>query len=138
MANTTGKKFGGRVKGTPNKDTVNLEIIAAKCGKSPFEILCLIANADWKALGYDSPQTIVQTKQGGRVMIDRINIVDRREAASEAAQYMYSKRKAVEVNASVELDASMTGSLTKQQVEEALKKDAFTDESDTSEIRGAD
>ena len=133
-----GIKYGGRKKGTPNKDASKLEEIAARCGKSPFEILCLIANADWKALGYDSPQTIVQTKQGGRVMLDRINIVDRREAASEAAQYMYSKRKAIEVNAAIEMDAQMMGSLTKEQVEEALKKDVFTDESDPSEVRGAD
>jgi hypothetical protein len=131
-------RYGGRAKGVKNKDTQELYTIAARCGKSPFEILCLIANADWKALGYDGPQTIVQTKQGGRVMIDRINIVDRREAASEAAQYMYPKRKAIEVDATVDLDANMTGSLTKQQVEEALKKDAFTDDSDTPEIRGAD
>lgn len=132
MANTTGKKWGGRQKGTPNKTTSNLEEIAARCGKSPFEILCLIANADWQALGYDGPQTVVQTKAGGRVLLDRINIVDRREAASEAAQYMYSKRKAIEVNASVEME-HMTGALTKQQVEEALRQDVFCKEDDQTE-----
>lgn len=133
-----GAKYGGRVKGTPNKSSQHLEEVAARCGRSPFEILCLIANADWKALGYDSPQTIVQTKAGGRVMLDRITIVDRREAASEAAQYMYSKRKAIEVNAALELDAKMTGALTKDQIEQAIKKDVFLDESDPTEVRGAD
>ena len=81
MANTTGKKFGGRQKGTPNKKTFDAKLIAEQLDCDPFEILVHFAKGDADALGY----------KGGTIPPDM-----RLQAAKEASQYLYPKRKAVE------------------------------------------
>lgn len=74
MANTTGKKFGGRKKGTPNKDKRNLlDRLQEKFpGFCPLEKMCEMA-------------------------VDETNDVNIRLTASkEVAQYVYPKLKSVE------------------------------------------
>lgn len=77
------KKYGGRVKGTPNKKTVAVEQIAAKLGFEPFQMLCHIARGDWEALGLQGPGLITLEHQIRAIV--------------EACQYLYPKRKAIEV-----------------------------------------
>ena len=76
MANTTGKKFGGRKKGTPNKKSQDFadkyDELAEKHG-DPVEILF----------------EMIIDKEADRSV--------RRAAASDLLQYRFSKRKAVEV-----------------------------------------
>lgn len=50
MANTTGKKFGGRKKGTPNKTTSQLRELIAKFADDTFEDVV----ASWNAIEDDS------------------------------------------------------------------------------------
>lgn len=46
MANTTGKKFGGRQKGSPNKSTLEIKLIAQEHGARAIELLAdLMVNA---------------------------------------------------------------------------------------------
>lgn len=95
MANTTGKKWGGRSKGTPNKKTFDAQKMAEDLGVDPLEILLHAASNNYQALGYESAIT---TKLVGENAIteDTIPISTRVQAAKEAAQYLYPKRKAIE------------------------------------------
>lgn len=69
-----GERRGGRVKGTPNKDTRNLWAICERMNFNPFEAL-------------------VQFAQTGGLEADE-NL--RFNAAKEVAQYILPKRKAIE------------------------------------------
>lgn len=76
----------GRPAGSLNKKTQALIDRAEDMGVDPFEILCLVAKGDAKALGYD-------TSAGYRMDIEL-----RFSAAKELAQYIYPKRSAVKVS----------------------------------------
>ena len=89
-------KAGGRKKGTPNKNTNDLVEIANRIGVSPFEVLCMIAKADWQGLGYDRATQPKALSDGGVIEIDRISLESRLNAAKEAAKYLYPQRKAIE------------------------------------------
>jgi hypothetical protein len=88
-------KAGGRQKGTVNKSTQNLMDIADRIGVSPFEVLCMIAKADWQGLGYDNP-TYLKAAGENMIEVDRITLESRLNAAKEASKYLYPQRKAVE------------------------------------------
>lgn len=85
----------GRKKGTPNRRSFNAQELAERLGVDPLEVLLHATNNNWQALGYDSG---IQTKLVGEnaVTEDTIPITVRITAAKEAAQYLYSKRRAVE------------------------------------------
>lgn len=93
------KKLGGRTKGTPNKKT---ELLLDKCNEldvDPFEILLLFAKGDWKALGYDGAQKVINvTKNGDEILGDVISPEIRSRCAKEACEYIHPKRKAVELS----------------------------------------
>jgi hypothetical protein len=86
----------GRQKGTPNKKSLALLERAQALGVDPFEVLLRFAKGDWQGLGYDSPTEIIMTKTGPMEK-DRITPDHRLSAASQACQYLYPKRKAIEV-----------------------------------------
>lgn len=89
-------RLGGRKKGTPNKKTQDLLEIAESLNVSPFEILLRFAAGDWKGLGYESGVREIAVK--GRVIeVDQIPPDLRKSAAADACQYMYPKRKAVDL-----------------------------------------
>ena len=73
MANTTGLKFAGRVKGTPNKRTSLVEQKLKEMDCDPFAILARVAM---------DPEAATK---------------DRVRAAAELANYIAPRRKAVEV-----------------------------------------
>lgn len=97
LANQDGSKSGGRKKGTPNKETVDARAIAERLGVDPFEVLLLFAIGDWKALGYDKANRLVSSNQYANIYEDTIPPALRKAAASDASQYLYPKRKAVEL-----------------------------------------
>lgn len=73
----------GRRKGSPNKKTLALMEKAQALGIDPFEILLLFAKGDCVALGYPPGS---------------IDPVSRLKAASDACQYLYPKRKAIQLD----------------------------------------
>jgi hypothetical protein len=79
---------GGRPKGSKNKDIIPLEAKAQELQVDPFEILLLFAQGNWQKLGYDGVKAV-----NGEYTI---NPSVRAKAASEACQYLYCKRKAIE------------------------------------------
>lgn len=87
----------GRKKGTPNKNTQLLVDKAQELGCDPFEVLCLFAKGDWKALGYRD-EIVTRPTQYGEVWEYTISPECRKSAASDLCQYVYPKRKAVELS----------------------------------------
>lgn len=82
MADIGRKKVGGRTKGTPNKKTTHLQETADLLSVDPFAYLLLIIKGDWKTL---------------KVSPEQITLDLRFKATSEACQYLYPKRKAIEI-----------------------------------------
>jgi hypothetical protein len=89
MANTTGKKFAGREKGTPNKRNQEIADLAKELGCNPAKILMLIAVGDSEALSV-SPLELD---------LDR-----RASAAKELMPYLYGKRKPIDSNGNDSID----------------------------------
>lgn len=89
-------KFGGRKKGTPNKKSTLIEEKCKELGCDPAEILMRFCLNDEKGLGYTGPR--IKMAPGGVVIEEPwITSEMRLKAASELMEYLYAKRKAVEV-----------------------------------------
>lgn len=116
-------KYGGRAKGTPNAKTMDLMAKAKELGCDPFEILCLFALGDWKRLGYKDEYTYAPTQKGELVEKFVITPETRQKAASDACQYLYPKRKAIEHSG--EVTQKIEEKLSPQEIENILKDDPF-------------
>jgi len=101
-------KHGGRQKGTPNKSTQNLLLKAEELSVDPFEILLLYVKRDWKALGFATENVL--DKEGFETSVPRISMETQIECAKEVCQYIYPKRKAIELSGDLEnpVQISMT------------------------------
>lgn len=97
MGNIGHPKWGGRRIGTPNKVTTDLHALADKLHINPFEILLRFAGNDWQGLGYDSATKTILSKSGELIEVDTIDTAERIVAAKAACDYLFPKRKAVEV-----------------------------------------
>lgn len=86
----------GRKKGTPNKATQTLQEIADSLGIDPFKILLYFAKGDWEALGYESPE-IQKCSMGNTYYEPVIPPELRQKSAKDACEYLYPKRKAIEL-----------------------------------------
>lgn len=92
-----GKKTGGRIAGTRNKDRVHVFEVARKLKVDPFEILLHFARGDWQALGYkDKCEIVAYSKSGEPIIKDVISAGLRATCASDACEYLYPKLKAIE------------------------------------------
>ena len=97
-------RIGGRQKGTPNKTTAQIIEKANELGIDPFEVLLLFAKGDWKALGYVSEMYEASAGKAGSSYRYNIDPAVRAKCAAEAVQYLYPKRKAVELDLSAHDD----------------------------------
>lgn len=122
MANTTGKKFGGRTKGTPNKRAWDAREIADRLNCDPLEILLHIANNDHKALGYKEG-TVKKVNLGIEYEEELIQLKDRKDAAKEAAKYVYPQLKAIEHSGKDGTDVFADAMVRAQARLEQLKKE---------------
>lgn len=96
MATKTGKKTGGRQKGTPNKKTqLQQEAInkAVEEHGDPFEVLLLIAHGKWEELG-------VNLEPWQKNSLDTLEL--RRASAEKACKYIHPQKRALEVKTGVE------------------------------------
>lgn len=92
-------KTGGRKPGSVSKRLSRLpdaQAIAERLGVNPLEVLLHFTANNWQALGYDSPEKKVATSSGP-VYVDRISTDERIAAAKSAADYLYARRKSVEI-----------------------------------------
>lgn len=97
MANTTGKKFGGREKGTPNKDSLQAKELADQLGINPFQVLLHFAAGDFEALGYDELES--RTDKEGKIIYNlKISPELRQKAAKDACEYLLPKLKSIEIS----------------------------------------
>lgn len=88
----------GRLKGSKNKHSFQVEEIAQKFDVEPFEVLMMIAVGDWKGLGFDSPNKTSFTSAGIEYEEPHIKLSDRVQAAKEACKYLYSQKQSVAVS----------------------------------------
>lgn len=91
-------KKGGRAKGTPNRSTQELLNKAQEMGVDPFEVLLLFASGDWENLGYKEETYVASTSESGSTYKYHIDPAVRAKSAAEACQYLYPKRKAIELS----------------------------------------
>lgn len=116
-------KYGGRAKGTPNRTALPLQQLAEKLGCNPFEILCRFAIGDAKGLGYSSDIILKHNQKGDTVEQPLIAPELRVKAASEAAQYLYPKRKAIEHSG--EITSVQVEKLKPEEINTILRGDPF-------------
>lgn len=90
------QKYGGRAKGTPNKDTQALIEAAERLGVNPFEILLHFAKGDFATLGYSEYQTR-PGPDGSTYDVLTIEPELRARCAMKASEFLYPKRKAIEI-----------------------------------------
>nr|BDT27289.1 hypothetical protein BHI3_07550 [Bacteriovorax sp. HI3] len=86
----------GRKKGTPNKRTFDAIALAQEHDCDPLAVLLMIANGDWKGMGFKSefkPATKYNKEKRPHITLEM-----RLKAAGEAVQYLYPKRKPVDKN----------------------------------------
>jgi len=83
-------RLGGRAKGTPNKRTQDIMQRCQDLGCDPVEILVYFATANWQALGYDTRENKITGDW-------YISSDQRLTAARDLMQYLYPKRKSIEV-----------------------------------------
>jgi hypothetical protein len=87
----------GRKKGSKNTQSFDAVLLSKELGIDPVEILLHFANGDWKKLGYDSKTTICYNSAGIEYLRYEISSETRMLAAKEAAKYIYSPKKIIEV-----------------------------------------
>lgn len=93
-----GKRYGGRSKGTPNKDPLQLEERAKALGVDVFEILANFAAGNWKELGYDNSVYFTENPNGSTKMGYTITPEMRLKASTELMKYIYAQKRAVELS----------------------------------------
>lgn len=89
-------KTGGRRSGTPNKDNIDLQRISEELGISPFKILLHYAAGNWKELGFKDEYEL-RVSRGEAYHVLTIDPSVRVKAAAHACEYLYPKRKSVEI-----------------------------------------
>lgn len=63
---------------------------------------------DWEALGYDGPTREIVTPNGRIIDVDVIEPETRLHAAGKAADFLYPKRKAIELSATFTKETKLT------------------------------
>jgi hypothetical protein len=116
------KKTGRRQKGIPNRKTVEMHQKCQELGVDPFEVLCFYASRNWKKLGYQSATVTKVLKDGGVIEVDRITSDQQIECAKELCQYLYAKKRSVDITAG----EGEEGQGFKIVIQDYSKKDAGT------------
>lgn len=91
-----GKKTGGRSKGTPNKDPLQLEDRAKALGVDVFEVMVKFTAGDWEGLGYVNETYISENAHGSTKLGYTITPEMRLKAGGELMKYIYPQKKAHE------------------------------------------
>jgi hypothetical protein len=96
VGSINGPKTGGRRPGTPNKDATLLSEKARELECDPFEILLHFAKGDFKALGYKE-YTLKSSPTGEILETLTIEPDLRARCAQKACDFLYPKRKALDI-----------------------------------------
>lgn len=90
--------MAGRPKGSKNVRTLEIEAIISRYPLNPFEVLMMISAGDWKGLGFETKTHTTFTQQGIEIEEENIPIAIRCQAAKEAVQYIFPKKKIITVD----------------------------------------
>jgi hypothetical protein len=88
----------GRPKGAKNIRSFDAEILAARLGINPLEIVMKFAAGDWKGLGYESDRYEIETPSGNIKQVFVITPNMRLDASKEASKYLFSQKKSIELS----------------------------------------
>lgn len=88
----------GRKKGVLNRKTEHIFEICDRHKFDPIEILIYVSKNDWESLGYDSAECEKIGLGGVVAKEDRITLTLRVDAAKKLCEFMYPKRKAIEIS----------------------------------------
>lgn len=112
----------GRPKGAISRFSRQVEEITTRLQVDPLEILLLFAKGDWETLGYDTGVIIKESQsgEGGTFMEYTISPELRAQCAAKACEYVYPKKKSIEVkqaNALDEMSAQEKLAMMKQAIQ---------------------
>lgn len=150
------EKYGGRSKGTLNKKTRDLYEIMDRLECNPFEVLLHFAKGDYKALGLDpkastneNMQDIINNAIEGfvddghtdkeieeieKAFLNPISPELMQKSAKDACEYLFPKRKAIEIKDDREA-AGFASLLQKAALREIeLKKELIKDDENVKDI----
>jgi hypothetical protein len=108
-------RYGGRVKGTPNKSSLLVKEALEQLGVDPIEVLAMFARGDWQALGYDSDKIATSHSEFGTTYKYTIDPAIRAKCAMDLVGYVYSKRKAIDIAMEVSGRSEEIRSLPKEE-----------------------
>lgn len=91
------KKEAGRPKESGNKDRVEIFKKAEELGVDPFVVLLHFVKGDFEALGYEEYSQRL-TQSGAIINVLTIDPEVRAKCAMKACEFMYPKKKSVEVS----------------------------------------
>jgi len=100
VSDSVDKIDGIEIKYVQKQRRTNKELtqVADEMGIDPFIILLQAASGDYKAFGYESATITKMGKDGQTYEEDVIPVGLRVAAAKEATQYLYPKKRAIEVS----------------------------------------
>lgn len=97
------KPVGGRPPGSKNKPKRCVAEICDELGFNPFEFLTHVANNNWQALGYESGETTISSKDGKPYSVDRISLDQRIKAAAQLSPHVAPTLRAVEHSGEIDV-----------------------------------
>jgi hypothetical protein len=97
-------RYGGRQKGTPNRDKFDLWTICQKYKLTPFEFHMKVLNKDWEGLGFASSVYHFETPEGAVKEGEVITLKDRIASATAACRYLYPQLNAVEMSGDINVN----------------------------------
>jgi hypothetical protein len=108
MANTTGMKFGGRKKGTPNKSTSEIRTLAQEYGPEAIRrLVSLMRQSDDRKLQFAAARELLYRGHGRptEVVESSDEVVESSDAESTLREVVERVRARLRVNAGRALDA---------------------------------
>ncbi len=85
-----------RTKGSRDRKMIDAQKKAEELRIDPFEILLLFAAGNWEALGYEKKTKLIPIGKDNMIEEDVIGPELRMNAARDATNYIFAKRKAIE------------------------------------------
>lgn len=112
----------GRKKGKLNAKTEHFFEICEKMNHDPVTFNVMLAQNDWQSLGYPNRTFTSFTKSGETFETDYISVNDRVSANNKLLEFMYPKRKAIEVTSGEKDNTAIILAYNPKELKPSVKK----------------